>query len=255
MGMKNERLNQIKKIIDKHGYLSTVEIAEALKVSQMTVRRDLKELENKNEISRIYGGAQSIKRIQTEFTTNEKMKKNINEKKEIATTLNSFLPDNITVFLGAGTTLLLAAPLLVNKNLTFITNSLPAFLTLKKNNCHIILTGGELHQNTSEFLGTLAERAFDDLNIDYALCSTNGITKNNVTTSNADEGSIQNVAINHSKRKIIVADHSKFNQSDIITFRKLDEFDYLLTDMEISKKDEEIYSKYTKVIYKGCDKK
>ncbi|MFT9451842.1 DeoR/GlpR family DNA-binding transcription regulator [Liquorilactobacillus ghanensis] len=179
------------------------------------------------------------------------MKRNVTEKKEIASTLRNFIPDNVTVFLGAGTTLLFAAPFLINKNITFITNSLPAFLELKKNNCHIILTGGELHQNTSEFLGTLAERAFEDLNIDYALCSTNGITKNNVTTSNADEGSIQNVAINHSKKRIIVADHTKFNQSDIITFKKLNEFDFLITDSGINNIDLECYSKYTKIIYKG----
>lgn len=249
MSKKIERWKSIKNLVDKNGYLPTIKIAKTLDVSQMTIRRDLKTLEEKNEIVRTYGGAQSVRKIQTEFTTNEKMKKNVKEKKEIANTLHKFLPDSKTIFIGAGTTLLFAAPLLVDKSFTFITNSLPTFLLLKKHNCHIILTGGELHQNTSEFLGPLAERAFEDLNIDYTLCATNGITKNSVTISNADEGRIQNIAFEHSKVRIIVADHSKFNQSDIMTYQKLSAFDYLVTDSTISNEELEIFSKYTKVVY------
>ncbi|MCT7895280.1 MAG: DeoR/GlpR transcriptional regulator, partial [Lactobacillus gasseri] len=87
----------------------------------------------------------------------------------------------------------------------------------------------------------------DGLNLDYALCSTNGIKDNNVTTSSEDEGRIQNVAINHANKSLIIADHTKLGRSDMITFRNLNAFDGLVTDNNINPKIHKEYSQYTKV--------
>lgn len=151
------------------------------------------------------------------------------------------------MFLGAGTTLLYAVPYLVKKDLTFVTNSFISFSRLALSDCRVLSTGGELHKNTGEFLGQIAERTFDGLNLDYALCSTNGIKDNNVTTSSEDKGRIQNVAINHANQALIIADHTKLGRSDIITFRNLNTFDGLVTDSEISSNMRKKYSEYTKV--------
>ena len=247
LSLQEKRLTEINKLLRKTGFMTTVDIANNLQVSSMTVRRDLKRLEEQGKITRIYGGAQS--NFQPESTTNEKLQKNISEKKEIANLLAKQIANDSTVFLGAGTTLLMAVPLLVTKNLTFVTNSLPAFNEINKSKCRLFLTGGELHRNTEEFLGEKAENIFEGLNFDYAICSTNGINDNSVTTSTIPEGSIQNVAIAHSKKSLVVADHTKLNHSDIITFRDLNKFDFLVTDPQVSKNDVEKYSKYTKVIY------
>lgn len=247
LSLQEKRLTAINNLLHKTGFMTTVDIAENLQVSSMTVRRDLKRLEELGKITRIYGGAKS--NDPTESTTNEKLQKNINEKKEIAELLAGKITDNSTIFLGAGTTLLLAVPLLVKKNLTFVTNSLLAFNEINKSKCRLLLTGGELHRNTEEFLGEKAEYFFEGLNFDYAVCSTNGISNNNVTTSMTPEGTIQNIAIDHAEKAIIVADHTKLNHSDIITFQNLSKFDYLVTDSKIEKNDFKKYSKYTKVIY------
>lgn len=247
MSLQEKRLTEINTLLRKTGFMTTVDIAKSLQVSSMTVRRDLKRLEEQGKITRIYGGAQS--NYQNESTTNEKLQKNIAEKKEIAKLLANQIANNSTIFLGAGTTLLMSIPLLVPKNLTFVTNSLPAFNEINKSKCRLLLTGGELHRNTEEFLGEKAENIFDGLNFDYALCSTNGINNNSVTTSTIPEGNIQNIAIEHAEKAFIVADHTKLNHSDIITFRKLDQFDCLFTDQKVTRQDIGKYSKYTKLIY------
>ncbi|WEV38920.1 DeoR/GlpR family DNA-binding transcription regulator [Lactobacillus sp. ESL0731] len=247
MSLQEKRLTEINNILSKTGFMTTVDIAKNLQVSPMTIRRDLKRLEEQGKITRIYGGAQSNN--QTESTTNEKLKKNIVEKKEIAKLLANEITNNSTIFLGAGTTLLMAVPLLIPKNLTFVTNSLPAFNEINKSDCRLLLTGGELHRNTEEFLGEKAENIFNGLNLDYALCSTNGISENRVTTSTIPEGNIQNIAIAHSEKSFVVADHTKLDHSDIITFQKLDKFDCLVTDPEIENEKVKKYSKYIKMIY------
>lgn len=247
LSLQEKRLTAINNLLRKTGFMTTVDIAKNLQVSSMTIRRDLKRLEESGDITRIYGGAKS--NYQAESTTNEKLQKNIDEKKEIAKLLAKQIANNSTIYLGAGTTLLQAVPLLVTKNLTFVTNSLVAFNEINKSDCRLFLTGGELHRNTEEFLGEKAENIFDGLNFDYAICSTNGINGNSVTTSTIPEGNIQSIAMEHAEKSLIVADHTKLNHSDIITFQKLDQFDFLVTDSKISKEEIKKYSQYTKVIY------
>ncbi|GEL15881.1 DeoR/GlpR family DNA-binding transcription regulator [Pediococcus cellicola] len=249
MASRSERLKRIKSLVDSTGYIPTSDIAIQLNVSPMTIRRDLNDLNNQKQIIKVYGGAQSVTNSVSEYTTDEKMNKNVLEKKDIAKKLVELIPDNSTIFLGAGTTLLYAVLALKDKDLTFITNSLPAFSELNKVNCHVILSGGELYKNTSEFLGPIAERVFDGINIDIALASTNGIINDQVTTNNSQEGGIQNTAFQHANKTVIVADHTKLDKSDTFTFRKLSEFDYLVTDSNIDKQLLDKYSKYTKIIH------
>lgn len=248
MSHKNNRLQEIINLVNQKGYLTTSTIAEHFNVSTMTIRRDLNELSKTNKIKKTYGGAKPFHDI-SEFTTDEKLKKNIDEKREIAKNLSNLIPNNASIFLGAGTTLLMATSLLKEKHLTIITNSFPAFVELSKSDSRLFLTGGELHKKTGEFLGEFAELIFSGLNIDFAIGSTNGIADNNVTTNISSEGSIQNAAFKRASKTIITADHTKLGISDVITFRNLSEFDYLVTDSGISNENLNIYSKYTKIIY------
>ncbi|GET06657.1 DeoR family transcriptional regulator [Ligilactobacillus agilis] len=247
--IKNVRLNKIIDIVKLNGgNMTTSEIASTLGVSEVTIRRDLKELEAQGKIKREHGGATSIespKRI--EFSTDEKMLLNIDKKEIIGKKLGNLIPNNSTIFLGAGTTLLLSIPYLANKHLTFITNSYPAFQFLLKYDTRVILTAGELYKKTGEFLGKIAEKSFEDINIDYALCSTNGISENKVTTSNSQQGSLQSTAMSCSNKKIIVADTSKIGTLDVITFSTLDEFDLLVSDDDWNENIKRKYSRYIEI--------
>lgn len=249
MVSRSERLQKIQSLVDSTGYLTTTDIAAKLNVSTMTVRRDLKDLDTQNLVLKVYGGAQSITKPSLEFTTNEKMNNNVSEKKDIALKLAHLIPNGSTIFLGAGTTLFYAVSVLKNKHLTVVTNSLPSFKELASAEERVILCGGELYKKTSEFLGPIAEKALDDLNIDYALGSTNGISGNQVTTHNSLESGIQNKAFQRSKKTVIVADHTKLNHSDTFTFRNLSDFDYLVTDSNVSSDIVAKYSQYTKILY------
>lgn len=246
---KQERQNKIILLLEKVGFLTTKNLAEQIGVTEVTIRRDLKELDKQKKVQKTYGGAKSTgKLINIEYSTQQKMKLNVEEKKEIGRKIANVIPNNSTIFLGAGTTLLYSIDYLLDKNITFITNSYPAFDRLASSTSRVLSTGGELHKNTGEFLGLLAERTFDGLNIDYALCSTNGISDDKVTTSIDSEGALQNKAILHSTKSIIVADHTKLDKSDIITFRSLTNFDMLITDGGISTEQKRKYSKYIKIL-------
>lgn len=252
--LQAERFRVILSMLNTKETISVNEFAKALNCSTMTIRRDIKELDEQKKIVRLYGGAQKVNVQQRERTSQEKSTINIDEKKYIGTIMNQLIPDNSVIYIGAGTTAFYALPNIRRKGLTIITNSLPSFVYLTKNTDYkLLLAGGSFNKTTEEFIGGVAERAFDGLNIDIAFAATNGIYNDNVTTSNPSEGSIQNTAFEHSKIKVIIADHTKFNTSDLFTFHKLSDVDFLITDSEIDDDLLNYYSQYVKILTKGGD--
>ena len=82
---KYDRLDEITKLVNQRGTVRTNEIVEELNVSDMTVRRDLAELEEKGLLTKIHGGARSNAMFQfKEKSHQEKHTHNIEEKRNVA---------------------------------------------------------------------------------------------------------------------------------------------------------------------------
>ncbi|HPR81453.1 MAG TPA: DeoR/GlpR family DNA-binding transcription regulator [Enterococcus sp.] len=247
--LKEERQQKILDLLDEHTYLSIVDIAEKLEVSDMTIRRDITELSQQKKLNKLYGGAQRLEILEKERSTEEKIQSNVEEKKYIGRIMNSIIPDNSTIFVGAGTTILYALPEIKRKNIFVTTNSLIAFNYLKEHtNYRILLSGGEFSPITEEFIGEVAIKAFENLNIDIAFAATNGVFEDNITTAQFDEGAVQNAVFKKSKVRCVVADSSKLGVSDVYTFRRLSDIDYLITDNHISDNQLEYYGTYTEIL-------
>lgn len=244
--LKEERQEKILALINIHDYLGITEMAKILDVSSMTIRRDVTELADENQLVKLYGGAQKLTFKKKELSTQEKINLHIIEKEYIGELMNTLIKENDVVYIGAGTTLLYALPFISKKNIKIITNSLISFNYLvQRTNYEVQLTGGEFSKLTEEFIGAHAESMFNNLNIDISFAATNGIYGDNVTTSNSMEGGIQVTAFARSKKKIIVADSTKFNVSDVYTFCKLSDLDYVITDNKLKP---EIYASYSELV-------
>lgn len=247
--LKKERQERILELIQDHHYLSTTEISSRLGVSEMTIRRDITELAKESKLTKLYGGAQKIDLIDKERSTGEKIDTQVEKKKYIGRVMNHLIPDNAKIFLGAGTTVLHALPEINKANLFIITNSLLAFNYVTEHTPYrVLLTGGEFSPVTEEFVGEVAVRAFDNLNIDFAFASTNGIFDDNVTTAQLDEGAVQNAAFNKARIKCVIADSSKMGVSDVYTFCRLSDIDYLITDDGISVDQTDYYQQFTNIL-------
>lgn len=246
--LKAERQQKILELLENHTYMTVAEIAETIGVSNMTIRRDISELANEEKLVKLYGGAQKIDLIEKELSTQEKIGQNIEAKKYIGSIMNRLISDGDVIYVGAGTTILYALPSIKKDNLHFITNSLIAFNYLVSNTNHkVFLTGGIFAETTEEFVGEHAEKSFDNINIDVAFAATNGIYHNNVTTSNFQEGNVQCKAFEKAKKKYVVADSSKFNKSDILTFYKVSDLDGVITDNKIDSSVLNYYQKYGEI--------
>lgn len=249
--LKAERRSEILRLLDERNFMTVSDVADAMGVSSMTIRRDVNELGEENQLIRLYGGIQKIDIKEKELTTSEKINLHKDRKEFIGKVMNSLIKDGDVVYVGAGTTILYALPFITKKELFVVTNSLIAFNYLVQNTDYkLLLTGGDYAPVTEEFIGEHAEKAFDTLNLDIAFAATNGIYNNNLTTSNLLQGSIQKAAFAHAKVKVAVADSTKFNVSDVYTLYHLSDLDYVITDDKIDSETFDYYSQYVPLLNK-----
>ncbi len=236
--------------IDTKGIITVNDIIENLKVSDMTARRDLDELEAAGKLVRIHGGAQSISSTtKPEKSNSEKLKVQTKEKKELATFASHFIKDGETIFIGPGTTLEYFAEQLISRQIRIITNSLPVFNILKSSDSiDLILIGGEYRDITGAFVGTTANQSISNLKFAKAFISCNGVYHNDIATYSELEGQIQALAFDNAIEKYLLVDNQKFDSYDFSVFYHLNAIDAVITDSGISPQIKKEYTKYTKIL-------
>ena len=81
-----------------------------------------------------------------------------------------------------------------------------------------------------------------------AFISVNGIAGNSVYTYSEAEGEVQKAVLDHADEKYLVADSSKFGRYDFFEFYKVNDFDHVITDTEISEETQRQLREMTDVI-------
>ncbi len=235
MLFEEERKRSIVQYIDNHTRASVQELSRELGVSESTVRRDLKELEEARLLKRTHGGAVSLRGAQYEPAVPEKEERLLEEKQRIARKAAELVSEGDTVLLDGGTTTLqVARELKAFSRLTIITNSLLVLAELKDSrHLDISITGGMLRPDTQAFVGPMTERSLEMIRVDKAFIGTNGLdAREGMTTPNMLEAATKRKMIAVAKQAILVADHSKIGQVSFCKFADLQELDRCLMDAQ-----------------------
>lgn len=237
--LKEERLNSIETLVDQKGIVRVQDIVSLLNVSDMTVRRDLTELEKDGRLKRIHGGAQSVKMYKKEeLSHKEKKIINVDEKTKIASLALSIIKEGETIFLGPGTTIEILADMIKNIPLRVVTNSLPVFTKIENNkdNIKVYLLGGEMRKKTESFCGEMTDKILENIRFSKTFFSCNAVKGNNVMTATIEEGKTQSLALNNSAERYLLADASKINTEDFYSFYKLENLTAVITNDDEYKK-------------------
>ena len=236
--------------LDQSGVVSVKNLKELLHVTDMTIRRDLIDLEKQGLLTRVHGGAhKKVRDGLNEVSHSEKTMLNIEEKKTIAQKCAGLIVNGDTVFIGSGTTTDFIGDYLDGKDISIVTNSLPIFEKLKDNpNFDLILIGGRYRVKTQTFVGQFANNLLREIKVSKAFIGVNGIDGYNVTTANEEEGNGNAIILNNAIEKYIVADNSKFDSYSFYTFYRLDNIDAVITDENLSPKVREKYNSYTSLL-------
>jgi DeoR family fructose operon transcriptional repressor len=234
-----ERLDRLMEILSKQRYGSVTELAKALHVSEMTVRRYLDKLEQKNLIQRTHGGAYTGKEmIEVDYRIRETVRQA--EKAAIGQLAYTLIQPGESIYIDAGSTAaFLALAIDDSKRITVVTHSLVVAQTLEQHsNVETILLGGKVHGATHSVIGPLAEEAVRQFRFNKAFLGTSGINvQHGLSQSTLDEISIKKAVALSAAEVIVLADSTKLGRDVLVLFLEISQIDTLITDSGISAQD------------------
>lgn len=209
------------------------ELAAELGVSEVSIRRDLRELERSGLLARTHGGALPAEGTTVEPTFAEKTTRNLSEKMAIAREAAALVQDGESVILDAGTTTLeIARQLRQRRQLTVITNAFHIAAELA--DCpgiEVIVTGGSVKGNTLALVGPVAEQTLEGVNVDRVFLGVNGLDpERGITTPTQVEASVKRKMMASARQVVLVADHTKFAKVAFATIAPITCADLLVTD-------------------------
>lgn len=234
-----QRISRIRQLVHEKGEIKLTELEGIFPgVSTMTLRRDLKKLEELGDVVRIKGGAKGIShlsRIKEEIYSKRSME-NTAEKFAAAKKAFLYLEQGRSIFLDSGTTIMYLARLLENQKL-FITTSAPniALECAKNPNATINLIGGTLSRENLSLSGINALSFLDVINIDIAFMAASGFSfKSGFTAGDYGECEIKKKVISKASKTIVLMDSTKFGKNLPFTFARLSDVYLLISDDNVS---------------------
>ncbi len=219
------------------------EFAAALKVSTMTVRRDLEELIHQGAVIKTVGGVQkaSAPSYLHETALHSRLAVRRQEKRAIARLALELLGPAQTIFLDGSTTCLELARALAKERsgLTIVTNSALACLELGENNGNTIVgIGGHYDANSLSYVGPQAEDWAKTLFVDLAFVGTKGLVPAKGTfESSLPTFRIKQIIAKQCGQLVLLADHSKFGQRALSKVLDIDQIHTVVTDDRTSRAD------------------
>ncbi len=208
-------------------------------VSEMTIRRDLEALEHTGHIVRVHGGARSVKAINmlVEDVFSKRLVKSVKEKREICKKAMQYIENNKSIYIDAGSTTMMLAENMPDKNLLISTcglNVAAELLRLEKP--RINLLGGEVNKISISTSGPSARASIENLNFDVAfIASTAFSEKQGFSCGNVHDCELKREVLRRAALRIVLMDSSKIGRTMPYTFARPNDIDILICDDDAPK--------------------
>ena len=215
--MKNSKANvearqkNILQYVRKAGEVNSYDLVDEFKISIMTVRRDLEELEQKHLLKRTHGGACTLDYVKG----SKSLSKNIRMCRDlISRYASSLIKDNDRIFINGSRTALKMLEYVGNKNVTVYTNNGLAFGRKFPENVSIHMTGGELRNHI--LIGDATMRNILDVTANKTFIGCWAVYDDGAFLYNIpNEIGINEAMISRTTEDLyILADHSKLQRHD-----------------------------------------
>lgn len=232
---EEERKQKIFHYVHTNERASVQELAAHFGVSESTVRRDLKDLEEGGHLRRTHGGAVAIQSDNSEPPFIEKEDRFRLQKEAIAKAAAALVEEGDTVLLDSGsTTYYLAKELKSFSKLTVVTNSVVVAQELGHlPNISLVLTGGTVRPETLAMVGPLAESTLDMVRVNKSFVAINGLDPSHgLTTPSLSEAEMKRMMVRVGKQVILLADHSKYAKLSFAKVVDIQDIHLLITDSQ-----------------------
>ena len=225
-----ERQSKIIEILKKEHTANVKFLAKKLYASEATIRRDLRELHSLGLVERSHGGA-ILPNNTNEVSIFIRMVKNAKAKQKIATNALKILPKFNSVFIDSSSTALALAERMDLSFKTVVTNNLQTALQLtKKENVHLFFVGGNIGYSAISTTGSWTVRQINEFSFDLMILSCTAIIDEEVYESSLEQREIKLAAIQRSKKRLLLADSTKFSVKATHKLANLQDFDFVITE-------------------------
>lgn len=237
-----DRHTKILELLTENKKIEVTKLSELLNVSQVTIRKDLIQLENKGLIIREHGFAT----LNSSDDINNRLAYHYDIKRRIAKVATESVMDGETVMIESGSCCALLALEIARskKDITIITNS--AFIAeyiRKESNTRIILLGGEYQNESQVMVGPITRKCVESFFVDKLFIGTDGFSEVSGFTGKdyMRSETVRDMA-KQANHVIVVTESTKFSQKGVVNLIATDEISSVVTDLNIPKEYEDYLS-------------
>jgi DeoR/GlpR family transcriptional regulator of sugar metabolism len=233
--LAEERRRHILEHLNRFGTAKIADFVEQFGVSEMTIHRDLNQIERDGLLDKVHGGA--VAKHVAEIPYRDRFVQHEAEKRAVTRRAAELVKEGQTIFLSAGTTITELARVLPKSGLKIITNSLPIAqeLTLSSEN-DIMLTGGTVRRYAEALVGSAAKSSLENEYVHLAFISVTGIDlEQGLSVYSESEADMLRHIIKAARKTILLTDSSKYAQVMGSIVFPLDSVHTLISDDNIPK--------------------
>lgn len=245
--MKKDRHAKIIEIMEKQSVISIKDLARALDCTEMTVRRNLDELQNMGFVKRERGFATLLKAAQpTDYYVQSE--ENIKEKRAISSIALNYVHASESICLDSGTTIQQLVNIIpANMPLSVITPSLTAAMALSSHDAiQVLLPAGLLHHGNRSIILSDPDN-MKNYRADVAFLSCRsfripGGAFEHTQTMTSTKKALASIA----EKRILLLDYSKWDVNSLCNSVSLDQLDIIITDNKAPEESVKLAADYGK---------
>lgn len=227
-----ERQQAILEWVGQKEHLEIEEIADHFAVTAQTIRKDINQLCESGLLRRRYGGV-SLPSSVVNLSVESRQILNQFAKQSIATRLASMIPENSSVYLGIGTTMeFVARELSQHKGLKVFTNNLnAASLLCNSPEVDVRVSGGQLRHSDHDLVGQETVEFYNRFHADFGIIGIGSMDAHGgLMDFDVHEAHVGQAIINNCRRRVLVADQSKWDRNALAKVARFEDIDLFVTD-------------------------
>lgn len=247
------RKAKIKDIILEKKSVTVTELSQEFTVTEETIRRDLKQLEDEGFLTRTYGGAFIQDGVENEVNLAIRETAYLDSKELIGRKCSEIIHNGDSIFLDSSTTSLQVAKSIMDMRVTVLTNSLLVINQLTDcDNIRLISIGGAYSPRSKSFMGKSTLSGLQEYYVDKTFMSCRSLCiEHGITDSTEQLAEVRQKLLERSNKVYLIADYSKFDKTSFIHICNFDKLTGIVTDKELNNEWRD-FLKEQHVIYYNC---
>ena len=236
----DERIEIIIREVQEKGQVKVPELAQMLDCSEVTMRNDIRKLDDQGILKKTHGGAEkrsyglSVQFESGEYYLNADYKRRITEK------AYEYIEDQESIMIDDSTTCCYLAQIIKErkeKRLSVVTNSIYVAAELSgAGNVSVHVLGGQISSNPASVMGNITANAIRQYHVNKLFSGINAIDfQIGLTAADAMHAEVKRVMMEQANQTYILADHTKMGRGGLFTVCPIEEVERIITDSKLSK--------------------